>query len=296
MPLPLERDQIQQYTQELEVIIAAHLAWFKKLNAALVCGGQPAGAYLEPEAYLKSPFGRWFYTAESHPMAEYPGFQELAGIQKSMHDAARRILESAQTGRRATRELHDNYFDLALRLNTKLRHLQLEIIGDLLSTDPLTGCFTRRGMISRLQSEQERSLRIQRPCCLCLMDFDHFKQVNDRFGHQTGDAVLRQGTKFTQNILRKYDSIYRYGGEEFLICLPSTPLEDAGQVVERIRSGLEALPIVTPEGRTMRITASFGLVEMHPRKPVEDSIAVADEAMLLAKQKGRNRVELGTPL
>jgi diguanylate cyclase (GGDEF)-like protein len=293
MPLPLERDQIQQYTQELEVIIAAHLAWLKKFNAALVCGGEPVGAYLDSDAFLKTPFGRWYYTADTHPMAEYPGFQELAGIQKSMHESARAILGVVRDGQRPTTEMHDNWLDLSLRLNTKLRHLQLEIIGDLLSTDPLTGCFTRRGMINRLQSEQERCLRIQRPCCLCLMDFDHFKRVNDECGHPAGDAVLRQGTKFTQNILRKYDSIFRYGGEEFLICLPSTPLDDAKQVIERIRAGLESLPIVAPDGRSMRVTASFGLVEMHPRKPVEDSIAVADEAMLLAKQNGRNRIELG---
>lgn len=293
MPLPLERDQIQQYTQELEVIIAAHLSWFKRLNAALVCGTEPAGAYLEPEAYLKTPFGRWYYTAQGHPMTDHPGFQDLAATQRSMHDAARAILAVQQTGTLPGQELHDSYIDLALRLNTKLRHLQLEIIGELLSTDPLTGCFTRRGMINRLQGEQERSQRIQRPCCLCLMDFDHFKQVNDQCGHQAGDAVLRQGTRFTQNILRKYDSIFRYGGEEFLICLPSTPLEDAQQVIERIRAGLEALPIATPEARSLRVTASFGLVEMHTRKPVEDSIAAADEAMLLAKQNGRNRIELG---
>jgi hypothetical protein len=179
MPLPLERDQIQQYTQELEVIIAAHLAWFKKLNAALLCGGEPAGAYLESDAHLKTSFGRWYYTSEPHPMAEYPGFQELASVQKTMHDSARTILHVVLDGQRPTPEMHDEWLDQSLRLNTKLRHLQLEIIGDLLSTDPLTGCFTRRGMINRLQSEQERSLRIQRPCCLCMMDFDHFKQVND---------------------------------------------------------------------------------------------------------------------
>jgi diguanylate cyclase len=295
MPLPLERDQIQQYSQELEVIIAAHLGWFKKLNGALLCGGQPAGAYLEADAYLRTPFGRWYYSAETHPMADYPGFQCLSDIQKGMHDAARRALEWSLAGNRPAQELHDAYVDLALRLNTKLRHLQLEIIGDLLSTDPLTGCFTRRGMISRLQSEQERSLRIQRPCCLCLMDFDHFKQVNDCCGHQSGDAVLRQGTKFTQGILRKYDSIFRYGGEEFLICLPSTPLEDAEQVIERIRAGLDALPIRSPDGKSMHITASFGLVEMHPHKPVEDSIAQADAALRHAKEQGRNRIELATP-
>lgn len=293
MPLPLERDQIQQYSQELEVIAAAHLTWFKKLNAALVCGGEPAGAYLNADAHLRTPFGRWYYSAEPHPMAEYPGFSELATLQRAMHDSARTILESTLDGHRPTLEMHDNWVDLALRLNTKLRHLQLEIISELLSTDPLTGCFTRRGMIARLQSEQERSLRIQRPCCLCLMDFDHFKSINDECGHPAGDAVLRQGTKFAQNILRKYDSIFRYGGEEFLICLPSTPIEDAHQVIERIRAGLEALPVRAPNGKPLRVTASFGLIEMHPRKPVEDSIAVADEAMLLAKQNGRNRIELG---
>jgi diguanylate cyclase (GGDEF)-like protein len=296
MSLPLERDQIQQFTQELEVIIAAHLSWFKKLNSALVCGRQPSGAYLEADAHLKTPFGRWYYLADGHPMAEYPEFQDLGAIQRDMHDAARDALHLAQGGHRPTQTVYDRCIDLSLRLNTKLRHLQLEIIGELLSSDPLTGCFSRRGMISRLQSEQERSLRIQRPCCLCLMDFDHFKQVNDQCGHQAGDAVLRQGTRFAQNILRKYDSIFRYGGEEFLICLPSTPLDGALQVIERIRSGLEALPIATLEGKALRVTASFGLVEMHARKPVEDSIAVADEALLLAKQNGRNRIELGQSL
>jgi diguanylate cyclase (GGDEF)-like protein len=288
----LERDQIQQFTQELEVIIAAHLSWFKKLNSTLICDAQPSGAYLDDDAYLKTSFGRWYYLPDAHPMSEYPEFQDLSGVQQAMHDAARQALRMAMNGQRPTQEIYDRFIDLSLRLNTKLRHLQLEIIGELLSTDPLTGCFSRRGMISRLQGEQERSLRIQRPCCLCLMDFDHFKLVNDRHGHQTGDAVLRQGTKFAQNILRKYDSIYRYGGEEFLICLPGTPLEGARQVIERIRSGLEALPIITPEGKSMRITASFGLTEMHPRRPVEDSIAASDEALLLAKQNGRNRIEI----
>jgi diguanylate cyclase (GGDEF)-like protein len=294
MPLPLERDQIQQYSQELEVIAAAHLTWFKKLNAALVCGGEPAGAYLDADAHLKTPFGRWYHTIEPHPMAEYPGFQELGDIQSAMHDSARVILKIARLGERPSQAMHDEWIELSLRLNTTLRHLQLEILSELLSTDPLTGCFTRRGMIARLQSEQERSLRNQRPCCLCMMDFDHFKRVNDECGHPAGDTVLRQGTKFAQNILRKYDSIFRYGGEEFLICLPSTPLDDAKQVIERIRAGLEALPIVAPNGKPLRVTASFGLIEMHPRRPVEDSIALADEAMLAAKQKGRNRIELGT--
>jgi diguanylate cyclase (GGDEF)-like protein len=148
-------------------------------------------------------------------------------------------------------------------------------------------------MISRLQAEQERAGRIQRPCCICLMDFDRFKRVNDDLGHPAGDAVLRQGMHFAASVLRKYDTVYRYGGEEFLFCLPSTPLHDAEQVIERIRAGLELLPIQLPNKQKMHVTASFGLAEIIQGKPVEDTITVADQALLQAKANGRNRVEIG---
>jgi len=98
--------------------------------------------------------------------------------------------------------------------------------------------------------------------------------------------------KFVTGVLRKYDSIYRYGGEEFLICLPGTPLKEAAAVVERIRAGLERLPIRLPSGDTFFATASFGIAEMNPRLPVEESIASADMALIHAKDRGRNRVEI----
>jgi diguanylate cyclase (GGDEF)-like protein len=173
-----------------------------------------------------------------------------------------------------------------------LRRVQLEIIGELLTTDSLTGCASRRGMMTRLREEQERALRIQRPCCLCLIDFDRFKRINDERGHPAGDAVLRQSLRFVTSVLRKYDSIYRYGGEEFLICLPGSPIKDAALIVERIRAGLESLPIRLPSGETIFVTASFGLAEMHPRRTVEEAIADSDMALLRAKENGRNRLEL----
>ncbi|MCS6785620.1 MAG: diguanylate cyclase [Thiobacillaceae bacterium] len=292
MALPLDRDQIQQLTEELEVIIAAHLAWFKQLNRVLVCGSEPPAADILPDAHLRSPFGVWYYTQEPHPLAEYAAFQELAAIQQAMHAAARRALAEVAAGRRPAPELYDQCIDLALRLNTRLRNLQLDIIGELLTTDALTGCSARRGMLARLREEQERARRIQRPCCICLMDFDRFKRINDELGHPAGDAVLRQGMRFTAAALRKYDSIYRYGGEEFLICLPGTPLRDAAQVIERIRQGLAQLPIRLASGATLNVTASFGLAELHPARAVEESIANADLALIRAKEGGRNRVEI----
>jgi GGDEF domain-containing protein len=166
-----------------------------------------------------------------------------------MHNVTRLALLEVLDKRRPEPELYDQCIDLALRLNTTLRRVQLEIIGELLSTDSLTGCASRRGMLVRLREEQERSLRIQRPCCLCLLDFDHFKLVNDERGHPAGDAVLRQSLRFVTGVLRKYDSIYRYGGEEFLICHEThrpfprhQPGHRAGAVRHHAFAGRRALP------------------------------------------------------
>ena len=294
MSLPLEREEIQRISEELEVIIAAHLAWFKQLNLTLVCGGPINHLDLEDDAHLRSPFGQWYYSREPYVLDAKLDFRSLGLTQQAMHGSARLALLSILDQRRPAPDLYDECIDLALRVNATLRRLQLDIIGELLTTDSLTGCASRRGMMLRLREEQERALRIQRPCCLCLLDFDRFKRVNDDFGHPAGDAVLSQGLRFVTSVLRKYDSIYRYGGEEFLICLPGTPLNEATLVVERIRAGLECLPIRLPSGATLFVTASFGVAEMNPRLPVEESIASADMAMIRAKEEGRNRVVIWT--
>lgn len=295
MPLPLEREQVQRITEEIELVIATHLAWFRRLNKALVFGDAVSLDETAPDVCMHTAFGRWYYTTEPHPLSEYGEFQALAPIQQNMHAAANSVLTASRQGTRPDRDDYDRAIDLSLKLNTQLRHLQLEVIGELLATDTLTGAFTRRGMILKLQGELERAQRIQRPCSLCLLDFDHFKRVNDELGHAAGDAVLRQGIRFAMNVLRKYDSIFRFGGEEFLICLPGTPVQDAHQVIERIRTGLEKLPIALPSGGVHHVTASFGLAEMHPKKPVEDAIKAADQALYRAKENGRNQVVVSPP-
>jgi diguanylate cyclase (GGDEF)-like protein len=292
MSPPLDREEIQLLTEEIEVVIAAHLAWFKQINRALVCGHAVDPAELAEDAHLRSPFGQWFHGREARVLDDSDDFRELGAIQQAMHDAARVALREVVEQRRPAPEHYDRCIDLALRLNTALRRIQLDIIGELLTTDSLTGCASRRGMLNRLREEQERAIRIHRPCSLCLMDFDRFKRVNDELGHPAGDAVLRQGLRFIAGVLRKYDTVYRYGGEEFLICLPGSPVKDAAQVVERIRAGLERLPIRLPNGETLFVTASFGLAEMHPRRPAEEAIANADIALIRAKEAGRNRLEI----
>jgi len=290
MSLPLDREEVERLCEEIEDVIARHLSWFRQLNAALVFGDALPFSETGQEAYRNSHFGQWYYRKEPHPLTDHADFQGLAKTQQAMHAEAAAVLADTRVGCRPQRQAYNRCIELSLKLNAQLRHLQLEVIGELLATDTLTGAFTRRGMMMKLEAEQERAQRIQRPCSLCLLDFDHFKRVNDQLGHPSGDAVLRQGIHFVLGALRKYDTIFRYGGEEFLICLPGTPIQDARLVIERIREGLSKCPIQLPDGGTHFATASFGLAALECTRPVSTAIHNADMALLEAKQRGRNCV------
>jgi diguanylate cyclase (GGDEF)-like protein len=157
-------------------------------------------------------------------------------------------------------------------------------------TDPLTGLFNRRHTSSVLEQEVARANRYGTPLTLVMCDIDHFKSVNDRFGHNVGDEVIRQVAGLLPERIRRIDLAGRWGGEEFILILPSTATEGAYVVAERIRSAVEVLCRV--DGGLDHVTVSLGVAE-HRRsdKPIE-LVERADKALYAAKQRGRNCVEV----
>jgi diguanylate cyclase (GGDEF)-like protein len=129
--------------------------------------------------------------------------------------------------------------------------------------DPLTGCFTRGHALEVIDSELRRSRRSQTPVSLIMFDLDHFKDVNDRYGHLCGDAVLSAVGKRMKEVLRGSDLKCRYGGEEFLVLLPETPLHGARRVAETLRREIAERPVPW-SGEALMITASFGLAQNIP--------------------------------
>lgn len=123
-----------------------------------------------------------------------------------------------------------------------------------------------------------------------MMDIDHFKRVNDQFGHKVGDEVLQAFTSIVSTELRRYDSLFRYGGEEFLMLLPNTTLDNAALLLNRIRETLAGTDIQVGNGQTIRLTASFGVAHLVCKETVEDALEHADHALLAAKAGGRNQV------
>jgi diguanylate cyclase len=162
-------------------------------------------------------------------------------------------------------------------------------ISEMAYLDPLTNVANRRNLDESFLREANRSLRLGTPLTIILLDIDHFKAVNDTFGHPMGDRVLQAIARSLTERSRPYDLVARYGGEEFLGMLPDTPLERGGDAAERYRVAIESMSI---EDFPRQVTASFGVATLIPGQPQESLFEGADRALYRAKQNGRNRVEL----
>jgi diguanylate cyclase (GGDEF)-like protein len=165
------------------------------------------------------------------------------------------------------------------------------------STDALTGCANRRFFLTMLQSECDRAARYEESFCVLAIDIDHFKQINDRFGHHAGDQTLSRFADVTRSALRKTDRLGRTGGEEFMGLLPNTHSAEATQIAERIRAAVAGLG--NPLGsKDLAITVSIGVAcSGATMKETAEQLSIrADEALYRAKRNGRNRVELAVPI
>ncbi len=169
-------------------------------------------------------------------------------------------------------------------------HLFAEI-SRLANTDSLTGVWNRHHFFEQADKEFRRALRYHRPLSVIMLDIDHFKKVNDRFGHLSGDQVLKAVASTIQKAIRDVDLLCRYGGEEFLLVLPETELEPALGGAERLRREVEELVVYTDAG-PVKVTISLGVAGLHdePGPNLERVISRADDALYAAKAAGRNRV------
>jgi diguanylate cyclase (GGDEF)-like protein/PAS domain S-box-containing protein len=172
---------------------------------------------------------------------------------------------------------------------TKRLQQELQLMA---STDPLTGLLNRRRFLEQAESEFLRSQRYQHELAAVMLDIDHFKTINDSHGHFVGDQVLTAMSRATENLLRGTDIIGRWGGEEFVILMPETPLPGAAILAERLREVLARLSVDTAAG-LLRFTVSAG-VAARGRKDasITDILQRADSALYAAKQHGRNRIQV----
>jgi diguanylate cyclase (GGDEF)-like protein len=184
------------------------------------------------------------------------------------------------------KEKAENFAQELKKANERLR--------DMAFKDGLTGLYNHRYFQDLMDSELSRAIRYKRPFSLIMLDLDHFKKINDKYGHPVGDLVLKEVSKTIKITVRDSDIAARYGGEEFAIVLPETELKGAAMTAERLRKAVEQLEIDT-KGCRIDVTVSVGVTCYHPTiEKIDKSeiLAEADNALYNSKNKGRNMISI----
>lgn len=285
------RSQMHLLTIErLDQLVEEHLHWLNQLNRTLLYGPE-ADLGLATDAQRSCNFGDWYQTLDLVHYGRWAdSLQEIGATHEAMHLLAARQIRGYSRHTAIAAYDYDRFNAAAHRFTSAVRLFQSQLVHDICLVDPLTGAWNRGSLLQKVSEEYNRMRRHGDPCCLCMMDIDNFKNVNDRYGHLVGDHVLRAVVAIAARHLRSYDSLFRYGGEEFLFCLPMVVLPDAGAAMERVRADIAARPIELPDGRAVVVTASFGIAAMAPLLSVEENIDAADRALYRAKAAGRNQV------
>jgi diguanylate cyclase (GGDEF)-like protein len=276
--------ELIEFIHAFSAAVESHYDWLWQVQRGVVCG-HAVEATLEHECglshWLASPTRRVQLQHQADGLT-------LVRAHDAVHAAARTLLAHSEQGPVPV-AAYDRF--LAARKAFKAAALALErtLWSQTCLIDALTGLRNRHGMLSELREEQQRARRDRHVCVLAMMDIDHFKGINDRHGHAVGDHVLREVTRTAARRLRPYDRIYRYGGEEFLICLPQTDVTCGHGIIERLREEIAAHPVGI-DGHEVKVTASFGMAAVDTELAVEESIRRADLALFAAKSNGRNQV------
>ncbi|MBA1443420.1 MAG: diguanylate cyclase [Chromatiales bacterium] len=188
----------------------------------------------------------------------------------------------------------DELGQMANAFQTMLNHLHAtqQELEHLATHDALTGLYNRKALENRIEEELHRAARYNRSLSVFLLDIDHFKSINDTYGHLSGDSVLQCLAKELEVSIRKTDYVARYGGEEFIVVLPETPLQEAMGLAERLRSSIAALSVPLDTDTKIKMTASIGVAAFPVHgQSWQDLLGAADVAMYAAKNAGRDQIK-----
>lgn len=290
----LNKEELGTLATSLEVAIGSHVAWFGQLQKALLFnheGMEKLCSYQKP--HHRCAFGRWYYAVSNEAVRQNDRFIALGVLHQDMHQKACLVINDCMSRRRPTPGVYEDFLETEKALLNTLVALLISTTRSFEDMDVLTGLPNRNAFDEMLARELARVNRTNSCSTLVLSDIDYFKAVNDTYGHSEGDRLLAKIAETYQLELRAYDSVARYGGDEFIFIFPETSAALTVSIINRIKSRLSELSFQTNNrGEAIKTTCSFGVVEFGADAIHPQVIKQADEALYLAKHQGRNRAEI----
>ena len=291
MAIPnMSNEEMRTALKEIEQASYNHEQWAEMLYGTLICHLAPDQRDTSGDAHRMCRFGQWYYKSGIVALERHPGFAELGIEHEHMHQYAAHLLRSFVDGVPIPIEDYERF----------VKRAETHASGTCDRSARTRRCALRSRSVDgnaephRNADQTPRATRIGKAQGARVRHCDDgfgllFKTINDKYGHAVGDKVLIGFARYVMAHLRPFDKLFRYGGEEFLICLPDIDLQTGHDSIDRLREELGSLPHEADGKGIIHVTVSFGLTLLDPDIPVEQSIDRADKALYVAKAMGRNR-------
>lgn len=294
-PEIINRDELQKAIIQLEQALHSYSYWYGQIMRTITCHISPDQRDLSPEAYKQCNLGQWYYNYAVPELHKHPGFIALGDAHEYMHTLATQILQESANNQTISTYDYDKFANAVERLQLEINSLKRELEASIYTRDPLTGAINRTDMLPILRELYDLNIQRKLNCALVMVDLDKFKAINDTYGHAAGDDVLANTARYLMQNVRGYDKVFRYGGEEFLLCLTNVDPITAYDKTESLRQGLAELKIDIGNAKSVNVTASFGIMVIDHNLTLEENLDRADKAMYNAKNAGRNCVVILEP-
>jgi diguanylate cyclase (GGDEF)-like protein len=288
--MPELSPETDHFIAELDAAVEAHMNWTRRILRCVVLRTSPGEDVLAPMAHTLCHFGGWFKTNRSlFETLDSEATLRIEGVHRAMHDAIRTICAdvlAARPGQMGDLETFEQSQSELLGLLARFKTL---ILSNAVRHDPLTGLPLRYGIESDFTLCQKDARRTRNRLYIVMIDADHFKRINDRYGHPVGDVALRHLADVLRATLRASEPLYRFGGEEFLLLMQCKSDSAAEQTARRIVTTVRTTPVQVPNETSLTLTVTLGLAEVGQEEELASAVKRADAALYAGKQAGRDR-------
>ncbi|MEP3046297.1 MAG: diguanylate cyclase [Roseibium sp.] len=286
-PIPTNKDV--ETAQQIDALLDSHRKWVDRLNKCLICKIPPAEDLTATDAHKLCSLGTLLESRDQDLFPDKETYNSIYELHKTIHKVAQSMVLDAQSDKQIDANDYDDFLNKIKILQNFIEGAYDTIVDTINTTDPLTGAQNRAqmpGLLEERISETKNGVT----SWVLMVDLDHFKSVNDQYGHEVGDRVLEGFATVVRDHIRTNDLFFRYGGEEFLICVSGVTRKMITRVADRLRVAISKEAFDGPSGETITVTASFGVTQLMPDVCAKDAINAADLAMYAAKHAGRNKV------
>ncbi|MEW5967027.1 MAG: diguanylate cyclase [Pseudomonadota bacterium] len=285
-PLP---DDTRHFVSELDDAVQAHMDWTRRIIRCAVLRTPPDADVVDPHAHTLCRFGGWFAANRAHFDALDPAAAgQVEAVHQRMHDAMRVIFSALSRCEAGSTGALEAFEATQAELITLLAQFKTQVLSSTVRHDPLTGLPLRHGIENDFARHRKEAGRSGDLLYVVMIDIDHFKRVNDTYGHPAGDEVLRRLCDTLKQTLRGNEPLYRYGGEEFLWLLKCRSVEEAKKSARRALATVGTTPIPIPGDEILRLTITLGLARACEEEDLASVLERADQALYQGKRNGRN--------